>query len=116
MVILHELAVGFLALLLAEDEALAGAVCYARLLFEVVVERVVAVRPGAVGPVGRFDLQDAEIDTHLNDLPAVAGLHHACLHHAGLVVPTLQRGVDVLLHWGLLVHYSTRVPSVHSTR
>src|SRR5262249_57975238 len=58
----------------------------------------VAVRPGAVGPVGGFHLEDAEIDAELNDPPAAGGLHEPGLHHPGLEVPAPQYGVNVLTH------------------
>ena len=65
----------------------------------------VGERPAADHPLilpgldARLTAAVAEIDAHLNHLSAVAGLHHARLHHAGFVLPSLANIIDVLVHY-----------------
>ena len=95
---LDKLAVGLLALVLAQRERPFGAGRQGGLLFQVVEIRGRSMRSGTVGSAVRFDLQDPKIDAHLDNVPAIAGLHHARLDYAGLEFPSLQRSVDILVH------------------
>jgi hypothetical protein len=101
VVILHKFTVSFFALLFAENERLARPAGDARLLFEVFEVVGAAVRPSPVGSPGGFDLQNSEVDAHLNDLSGVGRLHQTGLDYAGLKVPPSKGSVNVLLH-GLL--------------
>src|SRR5207253_259365 len=89
---------GFHALLFGKRKGTARALGRGRLFLQIVEIGGQPVRPSAVGPVRRLDLQDAEIDAHLEDVPAVARLHHPRLDHARLEFPTIERGVDILVH------------------
>ena len=55
------------------------------------------MRPGAVGTPGRFQLQDAQVDPQLHDLPAILRLDHARLRDAWLAPPLdAELGADDL--------------------
>ncbi len=69
MVILQKLAVGFLALLLTEHHGAAGFAGHACLLLQIGQVSRLPMRPGAVGLGGGLDLENPQIDAHLDDLP-----------------------------------------------
>ena len=57
------------------------------------------MRSGAVRSADRFQLQEAEIDSQLNDLAIIAGLDQTGLGDAGFVRPMVQNVIDVLIHY-----------------
>src|ERR1035441_4588064 len=95
MVKLQELAVGLLALLVAEGEIALRLARQPGLLLQVIEIGGMSVRPGAVGSACRFQLQGAQIDTQLNDLPAVVRLNKPRLRQARLVFPIIQNEINV---------------------
>src|SRR2546430_1417768 len=98
VVVLDEFPVRLLALFFAKGEGLAGSASDASLLFQVFEIVGGAVRPSAIGPTNGLNLQNAEIDAHLNDLPAIGGLDQPRLHYTRLIIPTSKGPVDILLH------------------
>src|SRR5262249_44928387 len=98
VVLLNELAVGLFALFFAEDKTLTIAVGDARLLPKVVEIRGRAMGPGAVGTAGRFHLQEAQVDPHLDHLASIRRQDQAGLNHAGSKIPTLQGRINILAH------------------
>jgi len=95
---LEELAVSFLALLFAQDQALVGAVGNTGLLLHVVKVSGIAVGPQAVRPAGGLDLQDSQVHPHLDDLSAILGLDEAGLDHPRLEFPATQSDINILVH------------------
>src|SRR5262245_27569290 len=98
MIVLDEFPIRLFTLFFAEDEGLTGTSGNAGLLFQVLKIVRLAVRPPAVGPAAHFDLQNAQIHAHLDDLPAVGSLNQSRLDHIRLEIPSPEGAVDVLLH------------------
>jgi hypothetical protein len=92
VIVLHELAIGLLALLFGEDEVLAE---MDRFADEIVVITLKAVRAFAIGPTFGFELQNAEVDTHLNHLAAVVPFDDADVGRVHLVGKVSQDAVNV---------------------
>ena len=61
MVKLQELAVGLLALIVAQDEILVRLAREPSLLLKIFIIRFMTMRSGAVGPAGGFKLEHAKI-------------------------------------------------------
>src|SRR5207245_6175737 len=57
-----------------------------------------AVRPGAIGTAGRFDLEETQVHPHLAHLAAVPRLHETGLHDSWPEIPPFQGCIDVLAH------------------
>src|SRR5262245_13331580 len=112
MVKLHELAVRFLTLLLAQHESVLALGRHPRLPLKILKVGVLPVGLRAVRAALRLQLQDAQIDAHLDDLPAAGAsrLHEPRLNHAGLELPAFQDEIDVLFHYARLSSKDRHLP------
>src|SRR5438093_13563065 len=95
MIKLDELAIGFLTLLFTEDKTF----LLGRLRGDILKVGGEIVRPSSVGPAFHFHLHDSQVHAHLQDLPAIAGLHLPGLHFSRLEFPVAQSGIDILAHF-----------------
>ena len=68
---LHEFAVDFPAFVLVESALRVGAVCF----LQIVENRFALLEHLAIGAARRFQLQDAHIDSHLNDIAPISSLN-----------------------------------------
>ena len=97
---LHEFAVGFLALLLRHREfAFFAPLPVAGLhgpADQVVKVRFRALRPRAVGPARRLQLQEAQVQPHLQHIPAVVPSFLADADALRIVGPIAEDAVDIL--------------------
>ncbi len=90
---LDELTVGLGALLFGEDETVPLVQGQPQQIVEV---RLGPARAGAVGAIFDFQLQDTQVDAHLQYLASVARPGEPGDNLAGLVLPALQHMIDIL--------------------
>src|SRR5437763_5149140 len=93
MIVLDELAIGFLTLILGHLQLVPLREGAAN---EIIVKRVTIVRPLAVGAALRLELQKAQIEPHLQDFAAIIPLFLPHADALRIIRPIAEDAVDVL--------------------